>query len=230
MPEGSLHLFLVRHAEARQDSPAEPDPPLTAHGRAQAGVLAIWLRELRPDALVSSTLRRAAETAAIAGDCLGLPVRYESWLREVGHCWPDGRPIDGPRPERVGFAPRDQPLRSVFPGGERWLDLRARVDRGTSELLARWDGTNSRVVVFCHGGIVDAFFDNITGAETASPVETALAHTGISHFEHRRDPAESPWVLHTHNHLPHMTGELGGACATRPDGMHGTACPADTPA
>jgi phosphohistidine phosphatase SixA len=57
-----MRLFLVRHAEA---APGEPDElrPLTAAGRAVARDLGERLAAEHPDAVVSSPLLRARETA-----------------------------------------------------------------------------------------------------------------------------------------------------------------------
>ena len=64
-PPLPMRLLIVRHAEA---VPGEPDElrPLSAAGRDQARDLGRRLREqgLRPDAVVSSPLLRARETAA----------------------------------------------------------------------------------------------------------------------------------------------------------------------
>ena len=67
-----MRLLIVRHAEA---APGNPDElrPLTPGGRAQARALGHRLREqgLEPDAVVSSPLLRARETANALG--LGEP-------------------------------------------------------------------------------------------------------------------------------------------------------------
>jgi phosphohistidine phosphatase len=57
-----MRLFLVRHAEA---APGEPDElrPLTAAGRAVARDLGERLAPEHPDAILSSPLLRARETA-----------------------------------------------------------------------------------------------------------------------------------------------------------------------
>jgi phosphohistidine phosphatase len=68
-----MRLVLVRHAEA---APGEPDDErrLTPEGRRQARALGERLvREgLRPDALLTSPLRRAWETGMVLGDALGV--------------------------------------------------------------------------------------------------------------------------------------------------------------
>jgi phosphohistidine phosphatase len=66
-----MRLFLVRHAEA---APGEPDElrPLTAAGRAVARDLGERLAAEHPDAVVSSPLLRARETAEQIARAAGL--------------------------------------------------------------------------------------------------------------------------------------------------------------
>ena len=62
-----MRVVIVRHAKA---APGNPDElrPLTPEGREQARLLGERLRPLEPDAVVTSPLLRARETAA-ALDC-----------------------------------------------------------------------------------------------------------------------------------------------------------------
>ena len=76
-----MRLFLVRHAEA------EPGPPddlraLTAQGREQARTLGKRLAAngVRPDALLSSPLLRARETAQELGRALGVEAETDEAL------------------------------------------------------------------------------------------------------------------------------------------------------
>jgi phosphohistidine phosphatase len=66
-----MRVILVRHAEA---APGEPDElrPLTADGRAAARALGVELAAAEPDAVVSSPLLRAWETARSIADAAGL--------------------------------------------------------------------------------------------------------------------------------------------------------------
>jgi phosphohistidine phosphatase len=66
-----VRLFLVRHAEA---APGEPDDlrPLTAAGRDTARRLGAALAAEHPEAVLSSPLLRARETAAAIADAAGL--------------------------------------------------------------------------------------------------------------------------------------------------------------
>jgi probable phosphoglycerate mutase len=204
MNSGPLHLLLVRHAEAAPYSAADPDPALTSHGLVQAALLANWLKANPPDVIVSSTLRRAMETAAVVSERTGVPVRPDPRLREVGMCGRDGRPLDGTPFQDAGYGPRERPLESTYPDGERWVDFRGRVRRAIDALVLAGGHGATRMVIVCHGGTVDALFDNIMDARACGPMEIALAHTAMCHVEHRADSAASPWILHGHNLRPHM--------------------------
>jgi phosphohistidine phosphatase len=66
-----VQLILVRHAKA---APGKPDAlrPLTSSGRHAATMLGDLLAERHPDAVVSSPLRRALETAEAIALAAGL--------------------------------------------------------------------------------------------------------------------------------------------------------------
>ena len=76
-----MQLVLVRHAEA---APGEPDDErrLTPEGRDQARSLGRRLAAdgVHPDALLTSPLRRARETARLLGDALGVDPEIEPAL------------------------------------------------------------------------------------------------------------------------------------------------------
>ncbi|KDO15974.1 hypothetical protein SPRG_18482, partial [Saprolegnia parasitica CBS 223.65] len=85
-----VELWLVRHgatawnAEGRWQG--QTDVPLSAVGEAQALALGDHLRALHAsqpfDAIVSSDLSRAADTARAIGLALALPVALDEQLRE----------------------------------------------------------------------------------------------------------------------------------------------------
>ena len=62
-----MRLILLRHGESNWNAEGRmqgtADPPLSAAGRAEARELAPLLDGLRPDAVVTSDLRRARQTA-----------------------------------------------------------------------------------------------------------------------------------------------------------------------
>lgn len=74
-----MRLFLVRHAKA---APGEPDElrPLTAEGRATARALGLELRAVKLDAILSSPLLRARETAEAIARAVGVEAEVDERL------------------------------------------------------------------------------------------------------------------------------------------------------
>jgi serine/threonine-protein phosphatase PGAM5 len=76
-------LYLIRHAQAEPED-GHSDPPLTALGERQAGLLGDRLRSVPFAAVEHSPLRRATETARLIGGFLpGVPVRPSEFLRDL---------------------------------------------------------------------------------------------------------------------------------------------------
>jgi broad specificity phosphatase PhoE len=80
-------LLLIRHAESNWNATGRwqghGNPPLSVRGRAQANALAREFARETIDVLVSSDLRRAADTAAILGQARGLRPELNPRLREL---------------------------------------------------------------------------------------------------------------------------------------------------
>lgn len=68
-----MHIFLLRHGEA-EHGPSDADRALTLAGRAQAAAAANALlsHPVHPQSILASPLLRARQTAAIAGELLGI--------------------------------------------------------------------------------------------------------------------------------------------------------------
>jgi probable phosphoglycerate mutase len=77
--EGATEVLLIRHGDVYDDAEEDVDPPLSAAGREQAQRLARRLRQIEVDALYSSPLKRALETAR----AIGLETKIEPRLVEV---------------------------------------------------------------------------------------------------------------------------------------------------
>lgn len=156
-------LVLVRHGHSR----AALDKVvggvlgcrgLSDRGRAEAGELVRRLAATGELAgttvLVSSTLRRAVETAEIIAPALGnLPVAQDPALRELDPGEGDGLTW-AQWEERFGaFDPAAEPYRPLSPGGESWAAFGRRARRGLARLADDHPGTT--VVACCHGGVIE---------------------------------------------------------------------------
>jgi broad specificity phosphatase PhoE len=115
---------------------------LSAAGRQQAQALGARRRNDGLDAVFSSDLARAVETARIAFDGTSIP-RFLDWrLRECNYGELNGRPapeIDAVRARKV-----DEP----YPSGESYRQVAERVASFLGDLAARFDG--GRVLVVSH--------------------------------------------------------------------------------
>jgi broad specificity phosphatase PhoE len=117
------------------------DPPLSPKGRQQAEELGERRGGEQIDAVFSSDLRRAVETAEIAFP--GIARYKDRRLREYDYGTMTGMPREVMEAER--------PLRveTPFPEGESLRDVAVRVKAFLDDLARRWDG--KRVVVIGHG-------------------------------------------------------------------------------
>jgi len=81
-----MRIILTRHCEtdwnAQRRTQGQTDIPLNELGRTQAARLASGLSGQNVGLIVSSSLKRAAETAEIVSSHLGVPVRLDSRWRE----------------------------------------------------------------------------------------------------------------------------------------------------
>jgi len=162
MLEGAFagRLWLIRHGETEGQSSVRfhgsNDVPLADAGRAQMRALAPLLRGLRPDLLLHSPLRRAAESAAILVRESGMrPVRttVDARLREIsfGEC--EGMTREEiERLHPLFWQQHERGEVDAFPGGESRAAFRRRVGEAVAE-IAQLDIAGD-VVVVAHRGIV----------------------------------------------------------------------------
>ena len=86
MPDAPRRLLLLRHGRTawnlERRIQGQLDAPLDQVGHTQGRLVASTLAAMRPVALWSSDLSRAADTAAYVGEACGLPVCHDERLRE----------------------------------------------------------------------------------------------------------------------------------------------------
>jgi broad specificity phosphatase PhoE len=153
-----MECWLVRHGESTWNATRRfqggLDAPLSPRGRSQAEALAAELAPIRFDALYTSPLTRARDTAAACSAVLGLEPMEDDDLREVGLGDWEGLTLDTvlaqdrDRYERWLRAPVDHSP----PGGEPMAALATRVRGALDRLVARHPA--GRVLVVSHGGAI----------------------------------------------------------------------------
>lgn len=158
-------ILLVRHGEtdwnAEQRWQGQTDTPLNERGRDQALQLAEEMAGERVDAVYSSDLVRAHETARIVAGRLGLDVTVVPGLRERQFgSW------EGMRDEEVehrfpglGSAPDAEPREDM--AGRVWESI---------EAIARTH-PGQTVLVVAHGGPIRAILRRLTDPRCEEPVQ-----------------------------------------------------------
>lgn len=160
-------ILLARHGESDWNRTKQwqgwADRPLTNLGRAQAEELAARLEDIELDAVYSSDLQRARETAEIVARTKGLTVETTADLREV-----DVGSWSGlTRAEAEQRFP-DQYARWLE-GGEGWDDgetydqLGERVIRALHRISSEHE--DRRVLIVAHGGSIRAIHAAALGVD-----------------------------------------------------------------
>ena len=155
-------ILLARHGETDWNRDGRfqgwADPPLNETGRSQARALAVQLADVPFDAVYSSDLRRAHETAVIVADPHGVPVVADPGLREIDvGSW-------------SGLTRAE--IEQRFPGAEHH-DGESRADHlkrvvATVTRIAH-DHSGERILVVSHGGSLRALRRHCTG-EPVHPI------------------------------------------------------------
>lgn len=170
--ENVTELLLVRHGQQEYDvnGPVSEllDPPLSALGREQACLVGAALSTERIDAVYASPLQRALDTGReIARHHRLEPIVIDD-LQEIGifrDVPPDRTPLEfiGPR-LLAGVRQRmvAEKCWDVYPYTEPSHDFNKRVINAIEGIMVTHAG--ERVVVACHGGVINAYVGHLIGS------------------------------------------------------------------
>lgn len=158
LPEGVTHrLLLVRHGETEKSALGrcygKLDIALSSIGQAQANLAARLIKPLQPSVVYTSPRVRATDTAAAVSRACQLNPVVEDNLAEL-----DFGDFEGLRYEEAERAYPDiysqwmeEPTKVRFPNGESYEQMKTRVIRSISQLIAIH--RNQTMVVVAHGGV-----------------------------------------------------------------------------
>jgi broad specificity phosphatase PhoE len=160
-----IRVFVARHGETEWNREGrwqgQGGPGLNETGRVQARALAMRLSALRVDALYSSDLARARETAEIAATATGLEPVLDPGLREVDvGDWRGLTRDEVSRRDPDGYR-RWLGGEAGWNGGETYAEMHARVVAAVERLVAA--SAVGRIAVISHGGAVRALAANAAG-------------------------------------------------------------------
>lgn len=207
-------VYVVRHGatdwtyEGRAQGQA--DVELNEEGRKQAAELAQELARVRVGAVYSSDLKRAADTARVIAQSLGLEVMGDSAFREIDQGEWTGLTVAQIKerwPE--GFEARHGMRR---PGGESPEDLRERVFRGLGRAIEAHP--NGTVVLVTHGGPIRWLAVRALGRDKRSVDRIRGLDTGAA-VVLRAEVVHGELVLSGFTRLDGKTADLEGPPSAR---------------
>jgi probable phosphoglycerate mutase len=197
-----VELILVRHAkpERLENVDGRADPALDDLGRSQAEAVGEWLAGERIDAVYASTLRRAIETAGPLVARLGLELVPHDGVVEWDRDSNSYIPTEELKAEdhEAWAAMRDGrwDLLGIDPDA-----FRARVETAMAGIAAAHP--SQRVVVFCHGGVINVYVGAVLGI--AQMLWFDPAYTSLSRVLVHRSGTRSILTLNETPHLPRTT-------------------------
>ncbi len=151
-----MELILIRHGLPVR-SHESADPELSAEGHDQARKVALWLSHEGADAVWSSPMRRAMQTAQPFADHLGHAISLHEGIAEFDR-------------DSGAYVPMEELKRENYAAwlamaqGEHDMDIEAfsaAVVSALEEVIAAHPG--QRVAVFCHGGVINVWTAHVLG-------------------------------------------------------------------
>lgn len=191
----SLHLWLIRHAESTWNAQGriqgtQAHPPLTPLGRWQARQIAVRLADTPLDAIYTSDLTRALETATLIAETQGLEPRLDPRLHEHGLGEAEGLHWNLPELlERWPFlrekVAQGEAVHAHVPGAEPREQFHARMVAAFEAIhAAHPDG---QVAVVSHGGLFRGYISHLMRLPH-SYVGLRFDNASISRVELRTPP------------------------------------------
>lgn len=201
-------VMLIRHAETpwnrERRMQGHIDTPLSEAGRAQAAALGQRLAGARFDALYSSDLARARETAGAIAQHTGSGIVADARLRERSFGIFEGltyAEMAVQHPEDFArFDSRDPDY--VMPGGESARTFWGRCLACLAEIGERHAGRE--VVVVTHGLVLDAVYREAHGLAYDEPRPVPLVNASINVFGYDG----GAWRMESWGDVAHLDPEL----------------------
>jgi probable phosphoglycerate mutase len=205
--EALTRIVAVRHGETAWNVATriqgQLDIGLNDKGREQARRLALALAHESLDAIYTSDLARAADTARALAERCAAPLVADIGLRERGFGTFEGltwAEVEQQHPEASRrWRARDASFGP--PGGETLAAFHARATAAIAAIAARHRGQH--IALFTHGGVLDALYRAAARLALDAPRTWQLANASINRVLH----GEQGFVLVGWNDALHLEGD-----------------------
>ena len=204
----TTRLCIVRHGEtawnAEHRVQGQLDIPLNNIGLRQAQAVGRALKDERFDAIYSSDLVRARQTADPIANILSMKILLEKDLRERHYGIFERltyAEVKVRYPEDYArFEARDPEY--AFRTGESLRNFSAR----SISIITRIAGSHPdrSVLVFTHGGVLDKLYRSITGLPLSAPRDFGIPNAGLNRIELAADR----WQIRSWADVAHLESAL----------------------
>lgn len=204
----TTQLCIVRHGEtawnAEHRVQGQLDIPLNDIGLKQADAVGRALQAEHFDAIYSSDLMRARQTAAPIARLLSREIVQDRDLRER-HYGVFERltyaEVKVKLPEDYArFAARDPEY--AFRTGESLKDFSARSISVLTRIAEANEG--KRILVFTHGGVLDKLYRHVTGLPLSAERDFGIPNAGLNRIE----VTPAGWQIRAWADIAHLEGAL----------------------
>ena len=196
-----MRLILVRHGETewniRNRVQGQKGVPLNRKGKEQAKKVGLRLKNEQIDAIYSSDLTRARQTAAEIAKFHRVPIHYDRLLRERSFGKFEGMLVNEWRKIRDKSSLPAYLYRP--PGGESYVDLQKRINKFLTSIKKK-HGKHT-VLVVSHGGVIRTFITVITKRPLASVHEIEQHNAAVNMIELKRGYSPKIHYLNSTEHL-----------------------------
>lgn len=208
--ESELTLLVIRHGEtvfnAENRFQGHCDSPLSETGRVQVASLGRRMAKMKFDALISSDLGRARETASIIATHTGHAVKTDSRLRERNYGVLEGLTVPEIKAaysevlERFNANDPDY----IIPDGESHRQHYERNMAAIEDL--RTGKSGSRIALVGHGGVLDSLFRYVSGLPLDQPRCFITTNASLTVITHGIFYGTRRWVIETWCDTAHLDG------------------------
>ncbi len=197
-----MDLLIVRHArperEEKQEGQGPADPGLSEIGKRQAEAIANFLEGEKIDQIVSSSMKRAQQTATPLARRLGIEVIQRDDLRESDHNSSVYIPVEEMTVDSPAIQMYMNDPSAIFEGD--YEGFRNRVLQAFDEVIRNFP--SQKVAVFCHGMVISVYLQTLWGL--SNPLVIRPDYTGITRVEASSTGLRTVRSINETGHVRHL--------------------------
>ena len=180
-----MELLVIRHGQSEADIlnviEGRADFSLTELGIQQAKLMADWVANyMIIDKIISSSLKRAKQTAEKLAATTYAPLEFDDYLME----WKNGL-IAGlskkEADEKYPIPSQKFPHTAIY-GQESDIEFRTRAEIVFSRIINEYQA-DSKIAIISHGGMINKLFQSFLGLPVNAHVEIYSGDTAVHHWK-----------------------------------------------